>query len=97
MGSFASITELFPEIKKYICYNKINEMRLVCNVFKHGNGGSLTDLRLIRPDMCKRIIDDFGPEIIRPLAGMDVEVSEKDFIEYVKAIKLFFKEAFEEN
>src|SRR4030067_1182556 len=42
LEQFLNLVDIFPEIKTLSSYKKLNELRLVCNVFKHGTGKSMT-------------------------------------------------------
>lgn len=42
--------EFDQDIEKLSCWSKINELRLLANVIKHGNGGSATRLKQLRSD-----------------------------------------------
>lgn len=53
-------------IENFACWPKINELRLLCNVIKHGDGASANDLRYINPDLFKR------PDFFHKESRMDV-------------------------
>lgn len=93
LEKFQNFVDIFPQIKTLSSYKELNELRLVCNVFKHGTGPSMTQLKAERPDMFKWS-SLFDYTNIRPLAGMDINISENDFSGYLKAINLFLEEVF---
>ncbi|MBK8780308.1 MAG: hypothetical protein IPO22_00565 [Anaerolineales bacterium] len=43
------------DIETLSSWSKINELRLLCNTVKHGDGGSAQDLRTIAPDFFQHI------------------------------------------
>lgn len=94
IDKFYDLAKLIPKIQEYSSYKKIDELRNVCNVFKHGTGSSLRQLETLRPDMVRWSSSDFGRDIIRPFAGVDIELKEDDFYEYLKSLKQFLEEAF---
>lgn len=83
---------IYPQITKLPSFNKLEELNLVCNVFKHGKGDSYNKLRFIRPDLFKFHKPESG--YLRPSKGWDMNLTEKDFDEYFFAVKSFLKEAF---
>ena len=89
LETFSEFANLYPEIKKFNCYPKLQELNFVCNVFKHGNGKSKDMLKKIRPEFF--LFDD---KPIRPLAGWDVLIETDDLNRYLEAIKAFLGEAF---
>lgn len=50
------LLEFGQDIEKFSCWEKINELRLLNNVIKHGDGWSATELKKIREDFFR---DDF--------------------------------------
>ncbi|MBT9169497.1 MAG: hypothetical protein DDT19_02857 [Syntrophomonadaceae bacterium] len=65
-GSINEIKEKFQfhnvVIEKFSCWHKIDELRLLCNVIKHGNGSSANELRDKNPELFKKP-DLFNKEI----------------------------------
>ena len=73
------------DIKKFACWSKIDELRLVANTVKHAEGSSSQKLRNIRPDLFKNpYLSGFlglpvpNPQIFQPLFGDDLYVSLQD-------------------
>lgn len=81
-------------------WSKIDELRLVANVSKHGEGGSAEELRKVRPELfrCPSLrelpfnISKPHIPIGMPLAGDDLYVTEQLFREYYEAAKQLFKD-----
>lgn len=73
-------------------WKKIEELRLVANVVKHGEGHSASELRVIRPDLfedpvLRRLGVNFGAaEVERPMAGEGLYVSETDLDAYAQRL-----------
>lgn len=85
-------TNLKVDIKTLSSWGVINELRLLANAAKHGEGSALRQLRVIRPALFEdprlRELLPEHPDIYRsgkvrtPLAGQGIHVSERDFAEY---------------
>lgn len=81
-------------------YPKVNELRLLANCIKHGDGKSCEDLRQLRPELFRvpgtHELDVFDElelppvPVIQPLGGEDVYVSKEEFEIYVAAVKSFW-------
>ncbi|MFA5287561.1 MAG: hypothetical protein WC394_04770 [Candidatus Omnitrophota bacterium] len=82
--------EICPSITKSPCFSKLEELNLVCNVFKHGRGDSYNKLKLIRPGLFRFHKQEVG--YLCPSKGWDLILTENDFKQYFIAIKLFLKE-----
>lgn len=88
------------DISKCSSWSKIDELRLVANTAKHGEGKSSEKLKLLRPEMFVHptLRDDsafanFGPgSAERPLSGSDFFVLMEDFKEYTQSVLRFWNE-----
>lgn len=75
-----------PSLRKLDGWTKVDELRLLANTVKHGNGGSAKKLQRLRPDL-------FIPSASRsgltenPLGGTDLFVTEADIQSYRDAIR----------
>ncbi len=98
--------KLYINFEALPSWPQINQMRLVANTVKHGEGGSADELRSIRPELC---FEPFPAEYYEhlgidtnariagagsaaPLAGDDFFVTEKILREYAEATLQFFSE-----
>ncbi|SPZ37411.1 Uncharacterised protein [Plesiomonas shigelloides] len=82
-------------IKSFPCYEKLDELSLLANTIKHGQGQSSKRLFSIRPDLFQQpSIISFGASgyhsVFTPLMGEDIYVSLKDINEYSLAIQEFW-------
>lgn len=75
-------------------WSDINELRLLANVIKHGDGGSATDLELLRPDFFKsEITENVLLKIHRTVLNEQVlKISDTDFTKYKVALQGFWRE-----
>ena len=90
------------DVESFRSWRKIDELRLVANVVKHGEGDSAQGLREIRPEMFvisdlreEKIIDSVSalpPLLVQPLYGMDFFVSVEDLRTYAQAVVDFWAE-----
>lgn len=76
------------------CGSDINELRLLANVIKHGDGGSATELEKLRPDFFKSEITETNLlKIHRTVLNERVlNISNSDFIKYKEALQSFWGE-----
>lgn len=96
LDQFSSFCDIFPETKTVKAYGKVDELRIVCNVFKHGKGHSLEELKKIRPDITKPLSDGlFFGGLSRPFRGYGLHIKREVVYEYVDAIKAFLFEVFD--
>lgn len=90
------------DLSNLSAWPKINQLRLLANSVKHGEGKSAAELRAIRPDLFQNphlseLFRDF-PEMntaqaVRlPLAGEDIFVTTKVFSEFSEAANSWFTE-----
>ena len=76
------------DLKGLLSWPVINELRLVANAVKHGEGHSAADLRQLRPDLFvlpqfkDREIGTHRLRVRKPLFGQDIYVSADDFAKY---------------
>lgn len=91
------------DMKTLPTWSHINELRLVANTIKHGDGDSATKLRALRPDLfidqeLERLTQEhaFGPpmelRLTAPLSGEEFFVTEKALQEYAAHAEIFFQE-----
>ncbi len=79
-------------------YPKVDELRLLANCAKHGDGSACAQLRTRRPDLFTpwRHGDQFGPPgalpVIAPLGGEDLYLTPEGFQEYAAAVIAFWEE-----
>lgn len=77
----------------------VDELRLVANAVKHGEGLSSAKLHELRPDLFQHPDVNLGPafrnaipRVFQPLAGDDLYVSLKDVQQYRDALERFWTE-----
>lgn len=80
-------------IETMTCWSNIDELRLLANVIKHGDGGSATDLEELRPDFFKSDINEISLlKIHRTVLNERIlNISDSDFIKYKKALQGFWE------
>lgn len=71
---------------------QIDELRLLCNVIKHGEGASAADLRKKRPELIKMVddielLDLYSSSLLEEV----LEISDKTLSEFGKAINNFWE------
>jgi hypothetical protein len=96
-----AIKEIFKILAKYdwdcpaqSFYPKLNECRLVVNVYKHGRGSAFADLTKVRPDLFHHPLADMGMEVTED-EWFDhewLEIAEADFREFGNALEAFWLE-----
>ncbi|MGE6603290.1 hypothetical protein ACQKEY_16490 [Lysinibacillus fusiformis] len=81
------------DLEKMERWSDINELRLLANVIKHGDGGSATELEEIRPDFFKSEISENNLlKVHRTVLNEQVlNVSDSDFIKYKEALQSFWE------
>ena len=90
------LTEKFGiNIETFKCWPKLNELNLVANTVKHGDGRSSEELKLLNPDLFRDPLDPF-PHIstlpLRPLVGEGLRLTEDHFEIYKTSIEQFWDE-----
>ena len=90
------IKEIFLEfnqdIEKLKCWHKIDELRLLVNVIKHGDGWSATQLKKLRPDFFKT--EFFEQDLLNlyktTLNEQVLNINDCEFHKYCKALIEFW-------
>ena len=88
------------DITEFLSWLKIDELRLVANTAKHGEGDSSHKLREIRPDMFQNphlsgfseLMSGPAAEIFQPLVGEGLYVSVQDVRDYRDHLVRFWSE-----
>jgi hypothetical protein len=90
------------DLSKLPAWSKIEQLRLLANSVKHGEGNSAAKLRVVRPDIFQDPqIRDYFPDILYlstsqgvhlPLAGEDIFVTTQVFEEFSQAANAFVEE-----
>ncbi len=90
------------DMKSLPTWHNIDELRLVANTVKHGDGASANELRKVRPDLfidpeaAKLLQTHAAPPIIRhlvaPLSGDEFFVTDSALREYAAHAENFFQE-----
>lgn len=82
------------DITTFTCWDELEELRLLNNVIKHGDGNSANDLYDLNEDLFKK--DLFGDSVKENLDTTILEenlnISKEDFIRYSEAIIQFWVE-----
>jgi hypothetical protein len=85
------------DLTKFNPWTKLDELRLVANAVKHGDGCSAKKLKRHRPKLFEDPLD--LPEFafsssppIRPLVGEGMWLTEHDFNDYANALRGFWHE-----
>lgn len=84
------------EVKSLQCWSKINEMRQLVNVIKHGGGPSASKLKTIRPDFFDTgnefMLTDGMTKYGVTLLDTTLTITNQDFIDYFNAVIQFWTE-----
>jgi len=80
------------ELKKQRCYADLCELRLVANVYKHGDGRSCEELHALAPRLFEGLSYHF--DIFSKADGL--ELARADFTRYTEAVRDFW-DTFPEN
>ena len=90
------------DLSKLLTWPKIDQLRLLANTVKHGDGGSAKELKGIRPDIfqdpnLRELLAEFPQmytslPVRSPLAGEDIFVTDKIFSEFHEAATSFVAE-----
>lgn len=94
-------------IESFSCWSKIEELRLLCNVIKHGPGDSLEKLRKLNPSVIRKepLLLKFGKEddtdyveiYKTTLLNETLNINETTLQQYKEALLLFWDEISEQN
>ena len=92
------------DITTFTSWTKLDELRLVANTAKHGEGHSATKLHALRPDLFEHPYNVFMDitmpiqvvRVFQPLVGEDLYVSMEDICEYRNALLQFWQELSDE-
>lgn len=87
------------DITQFSSWQKVQELRLIANAVKHGEGGSAKELYTIRPELfvnpsvAKLSISKWPskPSVFQPLVGEDIYVSLEDIKIYREALIAFWE------
>lgn len=90
-GEFISFGQNLEELE---CWSTIDELRLLANVIKHGEGGAATKLEKLRPDFFKSEITESNlMKSYRTVLNEQVlNIKGSDFIKYKTALQNFWEE-----
>ncbi len=96
----AALSKAGIEISAFRSYSGVDELRLVANCAKHGEGKSCAQLREQRPDLFQPQAERGGGvsgrrrrrDVLSPLIGEDVYLTPEGFKQYVTAIGAFWSE-----
>lgn len=82
------------DLEKFKCWIKINELRLLTNVIKHGDGWSATELKKLRPDFFKvSSLNDNLLDLYKTTLNEKVlNINDDEFQKYCEAIIEFWDE-----
>ncbi len=75
------------DLRTLACHRMLDAMRLVVNVFKHGGGRSLDDLRQLYPEFLGESAHRWGF-----YDDTDMEVSDKHVEDFAAAIESFWRD-----
>lgn len=75
------------DIRTFPCFDRLDAMRLVVNVFKHGEGKSLDDLRRLYPEF----VPLAGPVATQCLDDTDMVINDKHVGEFADAVEVFWR------
>jgi hypothetical protein len=75
------------DVRAFPRFDRLDAMRLVVNVFKHGEGKSLDDLRQLYPEF----VPFSGPYVPRYLDDTDMVVTDAHVEEFAGAIEAFWR------
>ncbi len=86
------------EIEQFSCWTRIEELRLLCNVIKHGDGDSAKRLRKIKSDMFKQEDEvDYMEAYKTTLLQETLNITEITLNNYREALLSFWDEIPERN
>ncbi|WP_318615297.1 hypothetical protein [Sporosarcina sp. YIM B06819] len=81
-------------LEQMLCWETLDELRLLANVIKHGEGGSAIELEELRPDFfISEVTDNNLMRVHRTVLNERVlNVKDTDFIKYKEALQSFWRE-----
>jgi pyruvate carboxylase len=86
------------DIESFSCWTQIRELNLLCNVIKHGDGGSAKSLRKIKPELFKQEDNiDYMKTFKTTLLEETLNINEMTLRNYRKALLSFWDEIPERN
>ena len=86
------------DIESFSCWPQINELRLLCNVIKHGDGKSAKELRKIKPMLFKQEDGTDHMKIFKTtLLEETLNIDEKTLQNYSETLLSFWDEIPERN
>lgn len=96
-NSFKQIESLLVQcgvnINDLDSWEKINELRLLQNVIKHGDGVSSSDLEVLRPEFFRKSGDTMFKDLyLTVLNDQVLEIEDNEIVEYGEALQLFWDE-----
>lgn len=82
------------DLEQMLCWETIEELRLLANVIKHGEGGSAIELAELRPDFfISEVTENNLMKVHRTVLNEQVlNVKDSDFIKYKEALQSFWGE-----
>ena len=85
------------DLTKFNHWTKLDDLRLVANAVKHGDGVSAEKLKGRRPELFESPLDlprfaSASSPPIRPLVGEGMWLTEDDFNDYANTLKGFWHE-----
>jgi len=84
--------EFNQDLEELRCWTEINELRLLTNVIKHGDGWSATQLKELRPDFFKAEFSNYNLLDLykTTLNELVLNINDNEFQEYCKALIEFW-------
>ncbi|MBG58804.1 MAG: hypothetical protein CMK46_11050 [Porticoccus sp.] len=80
-------------IRSELFFNQLKACRLVVNVYKHGNGDSLTQLKRKHPEYLHNPVDEWvGESCFKDLSHKHLSISEEQFQAFSDAIVSFWRD-----
>ena len=80
------------DITTFASYSKLDELRLVANTVKHGDGFSASELLSRAPHLFEEHIVDGSSLPLRPLFGEGLRLTEAHFSSYKNSLEAFWHE-----
>ena len=99
--------KVYPDVRRFSTWPKVDELRLLCNAVKHADGTSAEVLRGIRPDYfvspimrrytLHRLSEAHFHPLATPMGGTDLFVSREDLTTYRDVLRDFWEEFLEHS